>query len=474
VRDFLIRTSILDRLCAPLCDALNESGGSARMLEEIERSNFFLLPLDTKREWYRYHHLFGELLRHELKLSEPELIPELHGRAAAWCRDAGMVPEAIHHATAAGEVAEASELIARHWLEFRDQHRLETVLGWLDGLPTEAVKSDARLCLVMASTLLEVGRVVEVEEWLDAAERGSSAGTLWAGPASVESGVDAYRAIIQYVIGDVGKIRAIAQPALEREASDSGYWRSALLTIFGASVFLSGQSRDAVAPLEEAVTLSERSGHALALTHALGWSAVAHADLDEWHRAEEVLDHVEALLRERPDLREYFGTSLAHVVRGKLLERRGQQTEADTAMARATELARRGVSRLQLAYGLLTRAEMKHGQHDRDAASELIREAREAIEACPDPGALPNLVARAERRPTTRDRAPTMLGVEDLSDRELAVLRLLQSELSQREIGTSLYVSLNTVKTHTKSIFRKLGASSRTEAVERARELGLL
>jgi LuxR family maltose regulon positive regulatory protein len=476
VRSFLLRTSILERLCPPLCDVVTGFGGSASTLDEVARSNLFLVPLDTKREWYRYHHLFGELLRHELMLVEPELVPELHRRAASWLLDAGLVSEGVHHTIAAGDVADASKLILRHWLDLRDQHRLETVLRWLDALPPQAVPDDARLCLVRASTLLEVGRIGEVDEWLDAAERGSTSDALLAGPASVDSGVAAYRAITHYVLGDVGRIRRTAKPALEVEETGSAYWRSALLTIFGASVFLEGRSSAAVAPLEEAVRLSEQSGHALALTHALGWSAVVHADLGEWQRADAVLDDVEALLGERPELREYFGTALVHVVRAKLLARRGRPTEADAAMARATELARRGVSRLQIAYALLAHAEVKHQLRDRDAAVDLLREAEAAVAACPDPGMLRQLATRVERllEPAHRGRAPGAPFVEELSKRELAVLQLFPTGLSQREIGASLYVSVNTVKTHTKSIFRKLDVSSRRDAVERARALGLL
>ena len=139
MRGFLLHTSVLERLCAPLCDAVTDRPGSVLTLHELERSNFFLIPLDTKREWYCYHHLFRELLRHELALAEPEHARTLHRRASAWHREHGDPSEAIHHATAAGDVADASELILRHWIEFRNEARLETLLTWLDGLPPETV-----------------------------------------------------------------------------------------------------------------------------------------------------------------------------------------------------------------------------------------------------------------------------------------------------------------------------------------------
>jgi LuxR family maltose regulon positive regulatory protein len=137
------------------------------------------------------------------------------------------------------------------------------------------------------------------------------------------------------------------------------------------------------------------------------------------------------------------------------------------------ELARQGVAKAEIGYALLAYAEVQHDLAHYDEARALVREARQAVETCPDPGVLVELLARGERR--LRVPSPTRRPAgEELTDRELAVLRLLHTKLSLREIGSAQYVSINTVKSHTKSIYRKLGASSRQEAVERARELGLV
>jgi ATP/maltotriose-dependent transcriptional regulator MalT len=474
MRAFLLHTSVLERLCAPLCDAVTDQPGSVLTLHELERSNFFLIPLDTKREWYCYHHLFRELLRHELALAEPEHARMLHRRASAWHRDHGDPSEAIHHATAARDVADASELILRHWIEFRNEARLETLLAWLDGLPPETVTGDARLCLVKASTLQEVGRIAEADQWLEAAARDPAVGSLLAGPASVASGVAACQAINQYFLGDVSGIAETAQPALEREEAGSDYWRSALLTTFGVSVFLGGEDRIASSLLDEAVTASKESGHSLALIHALGWCAVVHAAIGQSDRARQLLDDTNALLTQT-GLTKYVGMSMAHVARGKLLEGQGRLREADEALAQGIELARRGDAKFDLSYGLLTHAEVKGGLGDRRAAKDMLREAHHAVEECADPGVLPELVARVERRlrlvPSRATRTPYE---EDISNRELAVLRMLATDLTQREIGEALYVSFNTIKTHVKSIYRKLDVATRPDAVSRARELRLL
>ena len=475
MKGFLLDTSVLQRLSAPLCDAVTDRPGSAQMLHELERSNFFLVPLDAKREWYSYHQLFGDLLRHELALAEPEHARTLHRRASAWHREHGDASEAIRHATAAGDVADASELILRHWIEFRDDARLETLLAWIDGLPPEAVAGDARLCLVRASTLQEVGRIAEADEWLEAAARGAADGSLLAGPASVSSGVAACRAINRYFLGDVRGIAETARPALEVEEAGSDYWRSALLTTFGVSLFLGGEGPIASGVLDEAVASSEKSRHSLALVHALGWCAVVNAEIGESGRADRMLDATEALRRRRTELTTYFGMSMAHVARGKLLEVQGRLSEADDALALGIDLARRGDAKLDLAYGLLTHAGVKGGLGDRSTAKDLLGEARRTAESCADPGVLPELVAKVERRLRLASRNATRTPYEeDLSDRELAVLRLLATDLTQREIGEALYVSFNTVKTHVKSIFRKLDVATRPDAVSRARELRLL
>ena len=474
LRSFLLDTSVLERLCAPLCDAVTDQPGSVHTLHELERSNFFLIPLDTRREWYCYHHLFGELLRHELALAGPEHARTLHRRASAWHREFGAASEAIRHAIAAGDVSDAAELILGYWIEARDLARLETLLAWLDGLPPETVKGDPRLCLVRASTLQEVGRIAEADQWLAAAARGAPDRSLLAGPASVASGVAACQAINRYFLGDVSGIAEAARPALELEEAGSDYWRSALLTTFGVSTFLGGDGQTASALLDEAVTSSRESGHSLALIHALGWCAVVHAAIGEPERAKQLLDDTEALLQET-GLTAYYGLSMAHVARGKLFEAQSRLREADEALAHGIELARRGDAKFDLSYGLLTHAEVTGRLGDRRAARDMLREAREAVEACADAGVLPEMVARVEHRlrvvPTRTARTSYE---EDLSERELAVLRLLATDLTQREIGEALYVSFNTIKTHVKSIFRKLRVATRPDAVSRARELRLL
>jgi LuxR family maltose regulon positive regulatory protein len=135
LRAFMLRTSVLDELCGSLCDAVTGGRGSAAVLEDLERANLFLISLDTRRRWYRYHHLFAELLHHELERQEPELVPSLHRRAAGWYARESSIPAAVRHATLAGDLDRATELIATHVEASDDRVRLETVAGWLDDMP---------------------------------------------------------------------------------------------------------------------------------------------------------------------------------------------------------------------------------------------------------------------------------------------------------------------------------------------------
>jgi LuxR family maltose regulon positive regulatory protein len=210
--------------------------------------------------------------------------------------------------------------------------------------------------------------------------------------------------------------------------------------------------------------------------YALGYLATIAAEAGELHEAEARV-RTGWRAAQDPTRSEHFVAMALQLAHGRIRERRGQLDEADAATRRAVVLARRGASTIELADALLASARIRAALGDWDGRRELLAEARRAVERCPDPGILANRLAAAERhrQPGARARpASPVLGDEPLSDRELDVLRLLPSGLSQREIAEALYVSQNTVKTHTRGIYRKLGASSRAEAVARARTLRLV
>ena len=472
VRMFVLRTSILDRFCASLCEAVTEAEGSARMLARIERSNLFLVPLDAKRRWYRYHHLFGELLRHELEQAEPELISSLHRRAAVWLRGAGHVSEAIHHSTFAGDFTDAADLIALHWSAFLQRGQLETVVGWLDALPGAVVADDPRLCLTRAWIAVNEGRIDEIDRWIEAADRATALGAAGDDAVSLEAAAGMLRCIHEYLEGDVGGAIEAARSARELEPEEISPWRSVGCPVLGVALFWCGEPAESAATLEQAVQRARPAGNHLAVIHAHSCLAANHAERGDWETAAQLARTAIELGRER-GLDDHWANAMAYVARGKAVEQQGKLEEAEVEIRRAVELSRRGAAKAEKGYALLAYAQVRHDLGQHDEARALVRKARRAVESCADPGVLVEMLARGERRlraaGPSRSAAP-----EELTDRELAVLRLLPSELSLREIGSALYVSLNTVKSHSKGVYRKLGASSRDEAVERARELGLV
>ena len=139
IQQFLVRTSILARFCAPLCDAVTGSAGAADIIEMLERENLFLVPLDDNRQWYRYHHLFAQLLRSQLARTEPGIAAALHERASAWHRRSGSIQEAVSHALAADDVAGAVDLIARDWYAYADAGQAATVRGLLRSLGDDRI-----------------------------------------------------------------------------------------------------------------------------------------------------------------------------------------------------------------------------------------------------------------------------------------------------------------------------------------------
>ena len=291
---------------------------------------------------------------------------------------------------------------------------------------------------------------------------GPTVSTAPAGSSATTAGIAGGRAINHYFAGDAAGIRAAVAPALELDTDGSDYWKSALLTTLGIATYVEGHEADAAALLEEAVRAGVASDHTLALIHALGWCAIVHYGRGESEQGDRVVDQTESLLQARPGMTAYYGAAMAHLARGAKHEHEGRISEAESEVARAVGLARRGDAKFEVVLGLAAHTRLKGQLGDRPGAKGLLGEARQAISECVDPGVLPSLVATVERELRLAPRQPTQaIYAEDLSERELAVLRLLPSDLTQREISSHLYVSFNTVKTHNKSIFQKLGVSTR-------------
>ena len=484
LRRFLSCTAVLERLSGPLCDAVLDASGSAAILEEIERDNLFLTPLDSSRLWYRYHQLFAELLRNELRRTEPALIPALHKRAADWFQAEGFTDEAVRHLIAAGDVAGGAELVAASWGREYNRGRLSTVSAWLDLLPETTVTGDPRLCLIRAWIALDMRWLPDAQRWIEAADAGLAARRA-AYPAgtdghdTLDAEISVLHAVHLFKIGNVAHAVSAARHAISLDLGEVPLGQSAANCVYGAALYWAGRVPDARAAFGRAVQLSDEVKNYLGRTYSIGYLALISAERGQLGDADQLTHRAAA--GDRDDTAgEHFVDMMPALATAKVLGQRGETAQACDAAQRALMLSQRGGGNLEVAHALLVHAETLRQLGERKPAQASVAEACALLQDCPDPGIARQLLTAAQGHlpdgtaSDTNSHAPTPPLVEQLSSKELELLRLLPAPLSRREIGARLFVSLNTVKTHQRGLYRKLQVTNRAKAVERARNLGLL
>jgi LuxR family maltose regulon positive regulatory protein len=471
VRQFLLRTSVLRRLTGSLCDAVTGRQDSAGLLRELAHSNLFVVALDDQEEWYRYHHLFSELLLYELKSSRPDLEPDLRVRASEWLEEAGLFEGAVWQAFEAGDYERAGLLIARHWRGYVFAGQTATVQRWLESLPQEVLTHSAPLALVKAWICALGGRNEESARFVRLAESIGHEGPLPDGTSSVESGVAILRASFGY--GGVRDGVEVARLAAELEPIESSPWAATARFALGSTLYLSGDTSKARKPLEEALSLAD-GGQRLVRVVTLAFLSFVATDEG---RLEEAESHARAARALVEGLRPYRipQTTLATIAHGRMLAEQGNLEEAQKELESALSTRRQlpGLSPWPSLVGLLALAPVLAGRGDRAGARAILAEARTILDANPDAGILPVLLERQERKLRVRKVREGQLDGE-LTERELEVIGLLDGQLTTRQMAENLYVAPSTVRTQIKSIYRKLGVSSRGEAVEAARARGLV
>ena len=470
-QQFLRRTAILQRMCASLCDAVTGSKDAAAVLADLEQSNLFLSPLDTRGAWYRYHQLFADVLRAELERTEPDMIVELHRRAAGWFTDAGEVTAAVRHLVAAGDRTEAGELVARHWSPHVQANLDATVAGWLRVLGDPVVAADARLCVAAATTALSMHRDLEAAAWIEAIEQAAPAGPFFDGFSTPAAAAATMRAIRNMTRGDSRATLAAAVDAarLERRSSP---WHAVAVDVGGIALRWLGRAEDSRRHLSAAVAASRAAGvQVMPVVYGLGHLAGLAADRHDWLDADQhAADALQVAATNGTG--EHWVCGMAHLVRGRVMAETGRLDLALPVLRRGIELAERGAGPLDVAWGLLATAAVCHARGDAAEAAQAAEKARATLEACADPGPLlSDLLSAITRRLGSGDRSRR--STAELSAREQQILALLPTDLTQRQIGLELHLSANTVKSHIASIFRKLGVSARADAVTAARERGL-
>src|SRR5215216_1355561 len=243
---FLLETSILERLCGPLCDAVTGRADSQALLEQVERANLFLVPLDEVRGWWRYHHLFAELLRARLEREQPERVPGLHRAAAGWCERHGLAEDAVRHALAAGDVGWAARLVERYADGLLVRGESATVQRWLAALPAELAGSRPRLLLAQTLLALISGRLEAVEGPLNAAERAFAA----AGVEPYEPSVGRAASLLVNVPAKIALDRAALAAYRGDAAQASAFARRALADIGEGEWMLEAYARGHLAMAE--------------------------------------------------------------------------------------------------------------------------------------------------------------------------------------------------------------------------------
>jgi LuxR family maltose regulon positive regulatory protein len=618
VRSFLLETSILARMNGSLCDAVTGGDRGRATLEELDRANLFLVALDDRRQWYRYHHLFADVLQTRLLDERADEVPTLHRRASQWHAARGDRAEAIRHAIAGKDFERAADLVELATPETRRSRQDAIRQRWLEALPAEVIRRRPVLSNLFAGTLLVHGETERVSEYLDDAERSldPASGT----PTYVDEGefrdlpggIALHRAGLARLQGDVAATIAHATAARELMRSDDELGRGSAAALVGLAQWTNGELRaadrsyvDAMALLESAGYLSDVLGCSIALADirsglgklgdalriyerglqiasgsgpsVMRGAADMHTGMadvlrerNELERASHHLDAVAELgedngLPQNPyrfrlamarvrqatgDIdgalalydeadRRYFTDFSPRVrppsaLRARMLIAQGQLSEAarwardervsaDDELTYVREFEHATLARLLVAQerpgdALALLARLLHaGEEGGRAGSVLdvlvgqslafhatgdvtsaLAALDRAVELAKPEGyvrlfldegpSMASLLKRAAAGRAASDAMTTLANafaaprrvpphqelVEPLSERELEVLRLLESDLDGPGIASELIVSLNTVRTHTKNIYAKLGVNSRRAAVRRAAELGLL
>jgi LuxR family maltose regulon positive regulatory protein len=469
--EFLRHTSVLDRMSGGLCDAVLETTRSAHTLESLEHRNCFVVPLDRRAEWYRYHHLFGELLRNELERSEPDVLPELNRRAMAWCIAHDLPEAAIVYGHAAGETDTVARLVDALALPLYYDGRMETVEEWLGWFGDDELRRYPALAVYGAWFRALTGRPADAERWLGLAEGATSALPLSDGSATIEPWVATLRA---HMMGNgVEAALADADLALDQLAPDSVFIPVTLLARGVAHALLGATDRardDLIAVVDRGLAVGAVEDVFLAQAQL----ALLAAQQGAWGEAGQRARAAQALVEEA-GLGDYSTSAIAHVATARVALHEARPEDARAALTRAHRLRPlldHGIPWMTIEVGLaLTRAHLALAEAG--AARTVLSETERVLEVRPQMGSL------IEDARELRERLAATSGSEgawamSLTGAELRLLPYLATHLMFPEIASRLFISRNTVKTEAVAIYRKLGVSSRSEAIERAVEVGLL
>ena len=405
VRAFLLETSVLERLSGELCDAVTGRAGGQEMLQDIERAGLFLVPLDEVRGWWRYHHLFADLLRARLEQEQPGRVQELHRAAAAWSDEHDLADDAVRHALAAGDAAWAAQLVERYVDTLLRRSEGVTLRRWLSTLPVEVQRARPRLCLAQGFNAVVSGQLEAIEPLLDDAERafaatGSQSPEPPVGPArgvlaNVPAGIAFLRAELARLRGDAARAVDWDQQARAQLGESDFYLRTLVRANLAAADWLRGQLGQAERSLAEALAERRAAGEGYLATR------VCH-DLGQVQRAQGNLDAALATYRQALDIAGEVSSQpphlgIAHVGLAEVLYERDELAAALDHATRGVTLCRQLAFTPPLAAGLAILARIRQAHGDAAAAIVAIGEAG-LVELSPQVVALFNPVPSQRAR----------------------------------------------------------------------------
>jgi LuxR family maltose regulon positive regulatory protein len=470
-RVFLTRTAVLERMSGPLCEAVLELPGSAATLAGLARSNLLLVPLDRRGVWYRYHHLFRDMLLAELERLEPGTIAVLRRRAAAWCLANGAPEEALEYSMAAADVDQAARLVQSLTLGTYRQGRITTVQRWLRWLDDRGgIEGNPAIAAQAAIVAAVTGRPVEAERWADAVDHWQDQDPARPADPAAEALAAGMRTLL--CRRGMEQWRADADETARRYAAANivgpatGFFQ-------GIARVLSGDLHGGDAFLEDAINIGDSAAPDV-LASALCQRSLLAMARGQWDRAEALARKAAAVLC-RAGIEDSYAIPLVSAVHARVALHRGDRAAARRELVSAQRL------RPLLTYAIpylavqarieLTRVHLALA--DIAGARTLMREIDELLNRRPGLGTLADEADEMRDR-LAKARGSSLPEASALTGAELRLLPMLCTHLSYREIGAELFLSPHTIKSQALSLYRKLGAASRSQAVARARELSLV
>jgi LuxR family maltose regulon positive regulatory protein len=382
IQEFLLHTSLLDRLSGPLCKAVTGQAQAQALLERLEQANLFLVPLDDERRWYRYHQLFAEVLRNRLQRIHPEIIPHLHQRAADWYERNGLIPQAIGHTLAAQDLEHAAGLIEAVAETMLKRGEGTTFLHWIEALPEAVLHARPRLSFFHAGVLIVVGRSDAAEARLQSLERELSINN---GPAPdlastetqiIVGEISAARAIVAAYEGDIEQTIALNRQALEYLPETELFGRSVLAASLGAAYWWSGSLAEADHAFAEARVISQAAGNAHAGVASLCGQGYLQMVWGKLHRAVELFQQAIQEATE-PNGQILPVASLAYGGLGEVLYQWNELDQAEQALLEAMRFAKEWGDPRALSYAQAILAHVRHTQGQREGTLQLLDQAEQ-------------------------------------------------------------------------------------------------